>query len=109
MPSFGSYTYHKFIPDPNDPSKGTYEAVTETGMKGLMAFLSRNVKYPVKAEENGIQGRVICSFIVETDGSISDVKVEIPVDPSLDKEAIRVVKSMPNWIPGTQMGKPVRV
>lgn len=109
MPSFGSYTYQKFIRDPQDPQKGTYETVTETGMKGLMAFLSRNIKYPVKAEENGIQGRVICSFVVGTDGSISDVKVENSVDPSLDKEAIRVIKSMPKWIPGTQKGKPVRV
>lgn len=109
MPSFGSYTYQKFIRDPQDPQKGTYETVTETGTKALMAFLSRNVKYPVKAEENGIQGRVICSFVVETDGSITEVTVVNPVEPSLDKEAIRVVKSMPKWIPGTQKGKPVRV
>ena len=75
----------------------------------LMKFLSSHIKYPVVAEENGIQGRVIATFVVERDGSISDVKVIKSVDPSLDKEAIRVLKSMPKWIPGKQNGAPVRV
>jgi protein TonB len=75
----------------------------------LMKFLSSHIKYPVVAEENGIQGRVIAQFVVERDGSISDVKVIKSVDPSLDKEAIRVLKSMPKWIPGKQNGAPVRV
>jgi len=75
----------------------------------LMKFLHDHIKYPVVAEENGIQGRVIAQFVVERDGSISDVKVIKSVDPSLDKEAIRVLKSMPKWIPGKQNGSAVRV
>ena len=75
----------------------------------LMKFLSTHIKYPVVAEENGIQGRVIATFVVERDGSISDVKVIKSVDPSLDKEAIRVLQSMPKWIPGKQNGSAVRV
>ena len=79
------------------------------GMGALMQYLSSNIKYPVIAEENGIQGRVICTFVVERDGSITDVKIAKSVDPSLDKEAVRVVKSMPKWIPGKQNGSAVRV
>lgn len=75
----------------------------------LFEYLSNNVQYPVVAEENGVQGRVIVTFIVEKDGSISNAKVVKAVDPSLDKEAIRLVESMPNWIPGKQNGEPVRV
>ena len=75
----------------------------------LMKYLNTHIKYPVVAEENGIQGRVIATFVVERDGSISDVKVIKSVDPSLDKEAIRVLKSMPKWIPGKQNGSAVRV
>ena len=75
----------------------------------LFEYLSRNIKYPVVAEENGIQGRVVCQFVVEKDGSITDVRVVKSVDPSLDKEAQRVVKSMPRWIPGKQNGSAVRV
>ena len=67
------------------------------------------IKYPVVAQENGVQGRVIISFVVEDDGSISHVKVAKPVDPSLDREAMRVVESMPEWIPGKQNGECVRV
>ena len=70
---------------------------------------NKNIKYPVVAEENGVQGRVIVTFVVERDGSITDVKVVKSVDPSLDKEAQRVVKSMPHWIPGKQNGSAVRV
>ena len=79
------------------------------GPQALFEYLSKNIKYPVVAEENGIQGRVIVTFVVERDGSITDVKVAKSVDPSLDKEAMRVVKSMPNWIPGKQNGSAVRV
>ena len=79
------------------------------GPNALFEYLSKNIKYPVVAEENGIQGRVIVTFVVERDGSITDVKVVKSVDPSLDKEAQRVVKSMPKWIPGKQNGSPVRV
>ena len=79
------------------------------GPNALFEYLSKNIKYPVVAEENGIQGRVIVTFVVERDGPITDVKVAKSVDPSLDKEAMRVVKSMPHWIPGKQNGSAVRV
>lgn len=79
------------------------------GNQALFKYLSTNIKYPVVAEENGIQGRVVVTFVVEKDGSISHTQVEKSVDPSLDKEAIRVVLSMPLWKPGIQKGKPVRV
>ena len=79
------------------------------GDAALMNWLRNNVRYPAVAEENGIQGRVVVSFVVERNGSITDVQVVKSVDPSLDKEASRVVKSMPNWIPGKQNGSAVRV
>ena len=79
------------------------------GSAALMSYLSSNTKYPVVAQENGVQGKVIISFVVERDGSISDVKVARSVDPSLDREAQRVVKSMPRWTPGKQNGQTVRV
>lgn len=79
------------------------------GQGALIQYLSSNIKYPVVAQENGVQGRVIVSFVVERDGSISDVKVARSVDPSLDREAQRVVKSMPRWSPGKQNGSTVRV
>ena len=79
------------------------------GAAALQAFLSSNTKYPVVAQENGVQGRVIVSFVVERDGSITDVRVVRSVDPSLDREASRVVRSMPIWSPGKQNGSAVRV
>ena len=79
------------------------------GQQALFEYLPKNIKYPVIAEENGVQRRVIVTFVVERDGSITDVKVVKSVDPSLDKEAQRVVKAMPHWIPGKQNGSAVRV
>ena len=79
------------------------------GQAALMSFLSSNIKYPVVAQENGVQGRVIVGFVVERDGSITDVKVMRSVDPSLDREAQRVVRAMPRWKPGKQNGSAVRV
>ena len=80
------------------------------GQQALFKYLAENVKYPVIAQENGIQGRVICQFVVNKDGSIVDVvAVRSSGEPSLDKEAIRVIQSMPKWKPGKQRGKPVRV
>ena len=79
------------------------------GMAGLMQFLSKNIKYPTIAQENGTQGRVVVQFVVNKDGSIVDATVLRGVDPYLDKEAIRVINSMPKWKPGMQRGKPVRV
>lgn len=79
------------------------------GQNALMQWLSDNVQYPQLAYDNGIQGRVIVQYVVEKDGSISEVTVSKSIDPSLDIEALRVVKSMPRWRPGKQNGKPVRV
>ena len=95
-------------------SNKVFEVVEEMphfpgGAAALQAFLSSNTKYPVVAQENGVQGRVIVSFVVERDGSITDVRVVRSVDPSLDREASRVVRSMPRWSPGKQNGSAVRV
>ncbi len=79
------------------------------GDAALFEYLSTHIKYPAIAEENGVQGRVIVTFVVERDGSITDVKVVKAVDPSLDREAARVVAGMPKWIPGKQNGAAVRV
>ena len=79
------------------------------GQAALMAFLSKNIQYPVIAIENGLSGRVTIGFVVNSDGSIVDVTVARGLDPSLDREAVRVVNSMPKWTPGQQRGKPVRV
>lgn len=79
------------------------------GMNELLKYLAKSIKYPVIAQENGIQGRVICAFVVNRDGSIVDAQVLRGVDPSLDKEALRVINAMPKWKPGKQRGKPVRV
>ncbi len=109
-----------YIPPP--PPKPKQEEVTEEifvvveeqpefpgGQAAMMKFLSDNIKYPVIAQENGIQGRVICNFVVERDGSITDVQVVRGQDPSLDREAIRVIQQMPRWKPGKQRGSAVRV
>lgn len=79
------------------------------GNAALMRFLSDNIDYPKEAQENGIQGRVITNFVVEKDGSITDVQVVRAVNPLLDAEAVRVIKTMPKWKPGTLKGQPVRV
>jgi periplasmic protein TonB len=72
-------------------------------------YIQQNLKYPVIAQENGISGRVYVSFVVDRDGSLTNVQVVRGVDPSLDKEAVRVVKSSPKWTPGKQRGRAVRV
>ena len=79
------------------------------GTENLMQYLQNNVKYPREAQENNIEGRVIVEFIVEKDGTIKESKIRKSVDPSLDNEALRVIKNMPKWTPGKQRGKPVRV
>ena len=79
------------------------------GANALQTWLQKNLKYPSQAQDNGIQGRVLVSFIVNKDGAIVEPRVIRSVDPSLDKEAIRVVSSMPRWKPGKQRGKAVRV
>ncbi|MDR0995010.1 MAG: TonB family protein [Tannerella sp.] len=79
------------------------------GNEGLLKWIFNHLKYPVIAQENGIQGRVTVQFTVNRDGSVVDVSVMRGVDPSLDKEAVRVVKMLPKFKPGMQRGKPVRV
>lgn len=79
------------------------------GMEGMMTFMMKNMKYPADAQKNKVQGRVMLTFIVNKDGSLKDIKVVRSVYPSLDEEAIRVVKAMPKWTPGKQNGKPVNV
>ena len=79
------------------------------GPQALFKFLGENVHYPAEAEKAGIQGRVIATFVVEKDGSISQPTIVKSVDPLLDAEAIRVISAMPNWKPGKQNGKVVRV
>ncbi|MBF1558677.1 MAG: energy transducer TonB [Prevotella salivae] len=79
------------------------------GQIAMLQYLMKNIKYPEQAMKEGIQGRVAVSFIVEKDGSISNVRPVLSVHPLLNKEAVRVVKSMPKWSPGKHNGKPVRV
>ena len=79
------------------------------GVTELMNYLSKNTHYPAATKRDGIQGRVVVSFIVEPDGSISNVKLVRSVDANLDREALRVVSEMPNWTPGKQGGNKVRV
>ncbi|MBF1565293.1 MAG: energy transducer TonB [Prevotella salivae] len=79
------------------------------GQIAMLKYIMENMKYPEQAMKEGIQGRVAVRFIVEKDGSISDVKPILSVHPLLNKEAVRVVESMPKWTPGKQNGKPVRV
>jgi len=79
------------------------------GQNELMQFIAKSIKYPVIAQQNRIQGRVICSFIVNADGSIVDAKISKGVDPSLDSEALRLIYTMPKWKPGKQRGEAVAV
>jgi protein TonB len=75
----------------------------------LNAYLSKNIKYPKQANENGVQGRVVLQFVVNEDGDISDIKVVRGIGSGCDQEAMRVVNSMPKWKPGKQNGKAVKV
>lgn len=79
------------------------------GIDALKPFLIRQIKYPVIAQENGIQGKVFYAFTIEKDGSVSDIKILRGVDPAINMEALRVLKTMPKWKPGMQRGKPVSV
>ena len=97
-------------PDPNK----AYDVVDEMpqfpgGPSALFEFISKNIQYPKEAVDANLQGRVIVSFVVEKDGSVSNAKVVRPIDPLLDAEALRVVNSMPKWIPGKQNGEAFRV
>ena len=78
------------------------------GMDALMQFLSENVKYPQGTGDYAIEGRVVCTFTVEKDDTLSDIRVSRSLDPLLDQEAIRVISIMPKWIPGKLYGKPCK-
>jgi len=102
-----------FTPNTSEP-EGVFDVVEQMpqfpgGVGELMKFLSETVKYPVAAEKAGKQGRVIATFVVEKDGTVSGAKVVKSVSPELDAEALRVVSAMPKWTPGRQNGQPVRV
>lgn len=108
----------KYVPvviEEEEPEEQTIFEVVENmpefpgGQAALMQFLSKNIKYPTIAQENGTQGRVIIQFVVNRDGTVVDPVVVRSVDPYLDKEALRVVGTMPKWKPGMQRGKAVRV
>ena len=79
------------------------------GHTSLLKYLTTRIKYPIIAQENGIQGRVSCSFVVDTDGSLRNIKVTRGIDPSLDEEAVRVIREMPKWNPGIQNDMAVAV
>jgi periplasmic protein TonB len=86
-----------------------YEPTFKGGITAFYNFLRGNMHYPEKAKRNNIQGKVFISFVVEKDGSLTNIKVSKGVSEDLDAEALRVIKASPNWNPGTQNGKPVRV
>lgn len=97
-----------------DTAKTVYTYVEQMpefpgGNDELMKYLQKNIKYPEIAQENGISGRVYVQFVVSSGGTISNVTVVRGVDPSLDKEAVRVIRTMPSWKPGKQNGTPVKV
>ena len=79
------------------------------GPQALLDYLSEHINYPEGYEETCVQGRVVITFVVEKDGSLSDVAVVKSLEKAFDEEALRAVKSMPNWIPGMQDGEPIRV
>ena len=101
--------------DSNNNAKNQVFTVVEQmpmfpgGNAGLMKYLASNVQYPEVAAKNGVQGRVVVGFVIECDGSITNVEILRGVDPSLDREAMRVVKAMPKWVPGKKNGAVVRV
>ena len=101
--------------NPDAPVTGeVYETVDKMpefpgGMTGLMQHLSKNIRYPAEAHTNNIQGRVVVSVIINTEGKVTNAKIVQGVAPSLDAEALRVTGTMPDWIPGTKDGKPVNV
>ena len=104
---------HKVIVEDKEPEKPFVSVEQMPQFPGgdaeLMKFIGSNLKYPTIAAENGIEGRVVIRFVVGKDGNVSDVQVVRSLDPSCDKEAVRVVKTMPKWVPGKQNGRNVPV
>lgn len=104
----------EIVEDPQDEKNPIFTVVEEMpeypgGKNAMYEFMGENIKYPEKAKKEGISGTVFITFVVEKDGRVNDVKLLRGVDASLDKEAMRVIKMMPNWKPGKQRGKVVRV
>lgn len=99
------------IPAIEKDSSAVFQVVEEMPVfpGNIYQWIAKNVKYPAIAIKNGIQGKVYVQFIIEKDGSITDIKIQKGIDPSLDKEALRVVETMPAWKPGKQRGQVVRV
>ena len=111
LPCTYEITKEKVVKTLKGPKTEYYKEIFKNpgGSEGLLLYLNQKLRYPAVAEENGIQGRVVCTFVVERDGSISNVQVVRSIDPSLDKEAVRVIKSMPKWKSGYINGTSVRV
>ena len=109
--SYTEGTQKTYVKSSNDKVYDVVEQMPSFpgGMPALMSWLNQNIKYPEIAAKNGVQGRVLVQFVVEEDGSLTGEQVAWSVDPSLDKEAVRVVKTMPKWNPGKQNGSAVRV
>lgn len=105
------HTQQDTVPTKDNKVFTSVERVPEFpgGIEAFFQFLAKNIKYPAESRQKGIQGRVIINFVVEKDGSLSDMKVVRSVDAKIDEEALRVLKESPNWVPGTQNGKAVRV
>ena len=101
----------KIVPKDTDSIYNIVEVMPEFpgGMNKMAEFLSENIKYPEKAKDNGVSGRVFISFVIEKDGSVSNIEVMKGIGGGCDDEAVRVVKAMPKWKPGLMKGKPVRV
>ena len=111
MPKLAEELTSRFIEDPNEC---VYDVVDKMpsfpgGESALIKYLIMNIRYPATAAEISIQGRVICRFVVKKDGSIFNVEVIRSLDPSLDREAVRVIEGMPKWNPGIKDGEPVNV
>ncbi|MCL1867886.1 MAG: energy transducer TonB, partial [Paludibacter sp.] len=79
------------------------------GRQAMLKFLTNTMNYPADAQRRKVQGQVVCSFVVDTDGSIINIEVVQKIDPVLDREAVRILKQMPKWSPGERLGKPVKV
>lgn len=106
-----TFRLRKPVEEPKEPVHTVVDVMPEYpgGASELLKFIARNVKYPHDAQQAGIQGRVICSFVVDKEGNVTEPKVERHLDPSLDAEALRVIGKMPRWTPGYHGGKRVRV
>lgn len=98
-PNDGIYSYDYVDEQPHFPG----------GEHGLTTYINRTREYPYNAHANGIEGRVLCSFVINEDGSVSDIRIVRGVETSLNEESVRIIKKMPKWEPGREQGKPVKV